>query len=88
MIAIAPVHFDTWKERFTQLAPGAIERFNGNFFDAQRFTREAFASLSPDRLLEIADRYGVDYIVLEQPRSLPLERLNCVNGEYAIYVVP
>jgi hypothetical protein len=88
MIALAPIHYDPWQERFVLLAPGAIERFNGNFFDAQRFTREAFNSLSDEQLLAVAARYDVDYLVLEQPRTLPLPSLNCVNRSYTIYVAP
>jgi hypothetical protein len=88
MIALAPSHYDYWKERFTQLAPGAIEQFAGDFFANQRIVKAAFDTLTEADLLRIAGRYGVDYIVLEQPRTLGLPALDCRNPEYTLYQVP
>ncbi len=88
MIALAPIHYDTWKERFMQIAPGALEQFDGNFFDAQRAAREAYEALSEDQILPVAQRYGVDYVVRAQPYTLSWQALNCGNPEYVIYEVP
>ncbi len=88
MIALAPIHYDTWKERFTQIAPGALEQFDSNFFDAQRVTREAYNGLSAEQLLTVAQEYGVDYVVREQPNTLSWSSLNCENDTYVIYQVP
>lgn len=87
MIALAPTHYDHWKERFVRLAPGAIERFNGNFFENQQIVREAFYSLPPADLLRVAADYDVDYIVLQQPHTLHLPALDCGNPEYTLYQV-
>ncbi|MDW8327116.1 MAG: hypothetical protein RMK99_11155 [Anaerolineales bacterium] len=87
MIALVPTHYDHWKERFVRLAPGAIERFNGNFFENQRIVKEAFYSLTPAELLRVAADYNVDYIVLQQPYLLDLPALDCSNSEYSIYRV-
>jgi len=91
MIALAPGYYDVWKERFTQLAPGALEQFAGNFFDNQRFTREAYYRLTPEAVSAFARRYGADYIVMEKPHSLPLPpadwACNAANPEYTVYVV-
>jgi hypothetical protein len=87
MIALAPTHYDHWKERFVRLAPGAIERFNGNFFENQQIVREAFYSLTPADLLRIADDYAVDYIVLQRLYTLDLPALDCGNPEYTLYRV-
>lgn len=88
MIALAPIHYDTWKERFTQIAPGALEQFNSDFFEAQRVTREAYNGLSAEQLQSIAERYTVSYVVREQPNTLPWETLQCDNEQYVIYRVP
>ena len=88
MIALAPIHYDTWKERFTQVAPGALEQFDSNFFDAQRASRDAYNGLSADQILAVAQRYGVDFVVREVPNTLPWASLNCDNSQYVIYEVP
>lgn len=87
MIALAPGYYDTWHERFVDLAPGAIEKFRGDFFENQRLVREAFYRLPPDELLRLAHKYGADYIVLEQPHTLDLPTLECGNPQYTIYMV-
>ncbi len=88
MIALAPIHYDVWAERFEQVAPGALAQFNGDFFEAQRVTREAYNALGADELEAVSARYGVDYVVRELPNALPWSTLNCENAEYAIYQVP
>lgn len=87
MIALAPKHYDHWQERFVRLAPGAIERFNGNFFENQQIVKEAFDSLPAAALLRVAADYDVDYIVLQQPHTLDLPALDCRNPEYQIFQV-
>jgi hypothetical protein len=87
MIALAPRHYDHWKERFVRLSPGAIERFNGNFFENQQIVRDAFYALTPAELLRVAADYDVDYIVLQQPHTLDLPVLDCRNPEYQIFQV-
>lgn len=88
MIALAPSHYDHWKERFVRLAPGAIEQFAGDFFANQRIVKAAFDSLSEAELLQVAADYQVDYIVLEQPHTLSLPALDCANAAYTIYRAP
>lgn len=87
MIALAPGYYDEWKSRFVQVAPGVIEKFDGNFFDNQVMVKEAFYGLPPSELLRVAAEYGADYIVLEQPYTIDLPALNCGNPDYAIYQV-
>lgn len=87
MIALVPTHYNHWEERFVRLAPGAIKRFDGNFFENQQIVREAFYSLTPAELLQIAADYDVDYLVLQQPYVLDLPALDCGNPEYTLYRV-
>lgn len=69
MVALVPSYTPEWRERFSQLAPGAIEKFAGNFFDNLTFTREAFYTLNAADFERIARRYGASYLVLEKPNA-------------------
>lgn len=92
MIALAPSYYDTWKERFEQLAPGALAQFDGNYFDDAALVKAAYESLSTDALTRIARRYGAAYIVTEHPQTLSLPpapwACNPANPDYTIYRVP
>jgi hypothetical protein len=67
--AFAPSYLQTWKPRFEALAPGALDRFNGDFFQSQATTAAAFYSLSPGSLLSFARQYGASYLVVERPHT-------------------
>jgi hypothetical protein len=66
-----PDYYPYWQERFEALAPGAIERFNGNYLDTFRFTREAYYLLKPEDYLRIAQKYKIRYLVIEMPHYQP-----------------
>jgi hypothetical protein len=66
-----PDYFPGWQERFEAIAPGAISKFDGNSFDAFKFTREAYYSLKPEDYLRIARKYNVRYLVVEKPHLQP-----------------
>ncbi|MBN1886510.1 MAG: hypothetical protein JW850_00915 [Thermoflexales bacterium] len=83
-IALVPDNIDVWNERFEQLAPGALSRFGGDFFENMRITAEAFYSLTPGELLRIASRYGATYLVVEKPHSHALP-LVYENDHYLVY---
>ncbi len=59
-----------WLARFNALAPGAIARFNYNYFTSEQVTAYAFYSLTADDLVRIARQYHASYLVLEKPHSL------------------
>ncbi len=92
MIALAPGYYDAWKARFEQLVPGVLEQFAGDFFANQRLTRDAYNARPPEALIAFAQRYQAQYIVMEQPHTLPLAEAawacNQANPEYRVYVVP
>jgi len=66
-----PDYLPYWRERFEALAPGAIDQFNGNYFDTFTFTRKAYYSLKPEDYLRIANKYKVRYLVIEKPYLQP-----------------
>ena len=80
-----------WKTRFADFAPGALEQFQGNFFDNQKTTAKAFYSLSTERLKTLAKKYGASYLVVEKPnqRDLPIcyGVIEHYNPEFTIYAL-
>ena len=66
-----PGYLSYWQDRFETIAPGAIERFNGNYFDTFRFTRGAYYSLSPQDYLLAAQKYSCRYLVVEKSHVQP-----------------
>jgi hypothetical protein len=86
MVAIAPSYFPEWRERFEQVAPGAIARFGGNYFDNRAIVREAFYTLSLAELRRIGARYGAGYVVMEKPNQRDLPLLY-ENEQFTIYAL-
>ena len=73
-----------WLERFSAVAPGAFEQFNGNYFDNQVFTQRAYNSLNADQLIELAVCYSADFAVRDKETRLNLP-LAYENGGYIVY---
>jgi len=82
--AFAPDYIAYWKPRFEAIAPGALEHFQGDFFENQRITARAFYSLSSEDLLRLARRYSASYLVVEKPH---LHNFPVVyeNAQFVIY---
>lgn len=70
-IAIVPDYFQTWTKRFDDLAPGARAQFQGDPFDNRQITARAYAALTDAELLQLAQTYGADYVVVEKPNLRP-----------------
>jgi hypothetical protein len=83
-VALAPDYLPIWQERFTTLAPGALEQFHGNFFENQAITRKAFDSLSTADLLQAACRFRASYLVVEASRGRELP-IAYENDGYIVY---
>ena len=66
-----PSYIPYWQERFEAIAPGAIDKFNSNYFDTLNTTRAAFYSLKPEDYLRVAQKYNVRYLVVEKPHLQP-----------------
>lgn len=86
MVALVPDYTAEWRERFGQLAPGAVEQFAGNFFDNLTITREAFYTLSTTDFERIARRYGASYLVLEKPNTRDFPVMH-ENEQFIIYAL-
>lgn len=83
-VALVPYYTGTWKERFETLAPGALARFTGDFFENKTITAQAFYSLSADDLQRIAQRYGASYLVVEKPHAYRFP-VAYENEQFVIY---
>lgn len=85
-VALAPEYLATWQERFTALAPGALEQFNGIYFESDRAARRAFYNLTDQALLDAATRYHAAYLVVEKPnlRDFPIVY---ENQDYVIHSI-
>lgn len=79
-----PDYIPYWQERFETIAPGAIARFDGNYFDTFKFTREAYYSLAPQEYLRAAQKYACRYLVVEKPHMQPFP-IVYQNDGFVIY---
>jgi hypothetical protein len=89
--AFAPHYVSYWLARFNDLAPGAFDKFRGNFFDNQKITAQAFYQLSTADFQRLAVKYNASYLVLEKPnrRDLPVcyGGTDAENPSYIIYAL-
>ncbi len=76
-----------WKTRFADFAPGALEKFRGDFFENERITAQAFYNLTPEQLLALAYKYHARYLVVEKPHAYPWTVVY-ENSQYVIYKLP
>jgi hypothetical protein len=67
--AFAPEYVDYWLPRFNDVAPGALEKFAGDFFANQRIVAAAFHSLTASDFTRLAAKYGAAYLVVEKPHA-------------------
>lgn len=73
-VALMPKYLEIWKPRFEAVAPGALARFRGNYFENVETTAQAYYSLSDEEILTVAQKYGAWYLVVEKPhpRGFPV----------------
>ncbi len=86
-VAYSPSYLETWRPRFEDLAPGALAQFRGDFFENQALTARAFYNQSSADLLEVAHKYGADYLVMEKPNFRDFPAVY-ENGRFVVYAVP
>lgn len=83
-ISIVPSGLPLWKERFEKIAPGAIDKFNGDTFFNYRQTYKAYYSLSTADFKQIAKTFKVSYLVVEKPYRYQLPKV-FENEGYTVY---
>lgn len=79
-----PTFTSAYVTRMNDIAPSAIEKFNGNYYDTFRYTQEAFETLDDADFSRLAQKYVVDYLVLpnQTPSDFPIVYH---NPSYSIY---
>ncbi len=86
MAAFQPGYETDWRARFELVAPGALEKFDGDYFNNVSLTRAAYDSLSTQDLLVVACQLDAQYAVIQNPRSHDLP-VAYENTEYTVYSV-
>lgn len=82
--AFQPGYEVEWQTRFDVLAPGALSRFDGDYFNSVGMTRDAYYSLSSDDLFRVACQLNAQYAVIEKPHNHPLPVVY-ENSDYLVY---
>ncbi|MBI2641209.1 hypothetical protein HYW87_01270 [Candidatus Roizmanbacteria bacterium] len=82
--AFAPQYLGRWKNRFKDIAPGALEQFDGNVFKSITITKEAFYSRTEEHFKQIAQKYGASYLLVEKPFRYDFP-IVYENGEFTLY---
>ena len=87
VLHLNPEYMPGFVERFEDVAPGAIQKFNGDFRITVEVTREAFASLSDRDFIRIGEKYHAQYLVLPLSHKVSFTPIY-TNSEFAIYYLP
>lgn len=86
-IPFEPTYLPEWKTRMETIAPGAIQSFNGNFFQNTRTIARSFYANSEESFLKSAQDFGASYLVVEKPHSYALP-IVYENSSFIIYSLP
>lgn len=84
--AFDPNYINYWKPRFEDVAPGALAKFRGNFYENLLFTKKAYATLTTADFVRLADTYNASYVVVPKPHLYNLSPVY-ENDEYRVYDV-
>lgn len=82
--AFQPGYEIEWKTRFERIAPGALEKFDGDYFNNVQLTRQAYYSLSAQDLSALACDFDAQYAVIEKPNQHPLP-VAYENSQFWVY---
>ena len=83
-IALAPQYLETWLERYHLVAPGAVEKFNSDYFENRQLSNQAFYSLADQVFFQAVCEYGADYLVVEKPHTRGFPVIY-ENQSYVVY---
>lgn len=83
-LAFAPNYIDLWKSRFQDIAPGAMEKFNGNVFESLTITKQAYYALTTNDFKRLAKKYNASYLLVEKQHTYDLPVVY-ENSDYILY---
>lgn len=86
-IPFDPAYESSFRTRFEAVAPGAIDRFDGNYMKTLEITEEAYYTNSIEDFIYIGCQFSADYLVVEsdQPYDLPPVY---ENAGFLVYQLP
>ncbi len=84
--AFAPDYLAYWQPRFEAVAPGALARFRGDYFENKAIIAEAFYSLTTADFQRVAQRFGASYLVVEKPHAYGFPVVH-ENEGYRVYEI-
>lgn len=82
--AFDPSYIQYWHPRFEDIAPGAIDRFRGDYLENFKIANDAFYRNSTERFLFLAKKYEASYLVVEKKYKYSLPVVY-ENNEYTVY---
>lgn len=83
-LAFAPDYTGLWKSRFRDIAPGAMEKFNGNVFENLTITKQAYYALTTSDFRRLAKKYNASYLLVEKQYTYDLPVVY-ENSDYVLY---
>jgi hypothetical protein len=83
-IPFDPTFGESFKHRFKAVAPGALEKFNGDYVKTLEFTEEAFYTNREQDFLDIACTFGAEFLVVERDHPYSFE-IMYENSGFIIY---
>lgn len=86
-IPFDPSFEQSFRARLSDIAPGAIEQFDGNYIRTLETTGQAFYTNTTEDFVRLGCKYQADYLVVEREHPYDLEPVY-QNEEYIIYQLP
>jgi len=82
--AFDPSYIQYWKPRFEDVAPHALNKFNGDYFKNMEITNDAYYSNNTKQFLALGKKYNASYLVSDKKHRYSLPVLY-ENKEYVVY---
>jgi hypothetical protein len=86
-IPFDPNYANGFRTRFEAVAPGAIDRFDGNYMKTLEITKEAYYTNSMDDFINAGCQFGAEYLVVEADHPYPLLPVY-ENEGFLVYPLP
>ena len=86
-IPFDPAFADSFRTRFNAVAPGAIDRFNGNYMQTLITTEEAYYTNSTEDFINHGCQFSADYLVVESSHPQNLTTV-FQNTGFMVYKLP
>ncbi len=86
-IPFDPAFTESFLTRFEAVAPGAVERFSGDYIETLAITENAFYANNAEHFREIACEFSADFLVVEQGHPYDLDSVYENNG-FIVYQLP